>query len=69
MVWKGRVYNPRGIRRKLPTEKSAKENDTKNDRRNTSPPDTEELIFKGELEDAKKLPVFNRCFEVMKEVF
>ncbi|KXA97137.1 hypothetical protein AKJ38_01870 [candidate division MSBL1 archaeon SCGC-AAA259I14] len=69
MVWKGKVYNPRGIRRKLPTEKSAKENDTKNDRGNTSPPDPEELIFKGELEDAKKLPVFSHCFEVMKEVF
>ncbi|KXA89106.1 hypothetical protein AKJ62_03750 [candidate division MSBL1 archaeon SCGC-AAA259D14] len=70
MVWKGRVYNPRGIRRKLPTEKSdAKRSKTKNDRRNTSPPDTEELVFKGELEDAKKLPVFRRCFEVLKEVF
>ncbi|KXA88856.1 hypothetical protein AKJ57_06215, partial [candidate division MSBL1 archaeon SCGC-AAA259A05] len=35
----------------------------------TSPRDTEELVFRGELEDAKKLPVFKRCFDVMKEVF
>jgi len=72
MIWKGRVFNPRGVRRKraIKRERSRKGSG----KRNTSPPDTaledsHELIFRGRTEAAKNITVFNRCLKVLKGVF
>lgn len=75
MVWKGTVYNPRGIRQrideddthtKIDGEKTGNENRNKN--RNTYPSDGE-LVFRGELEEAKKLEIVSGCFNVLKSLF
>jgi hypothetical protein len=69
MVWEGTVHAPRGVRRKLPERRCGKRTNTGSEKRNTPPPDTTLLIFKGSLEEAKELPVFSYCFSVLKQVF
>lgn len=71
MVWKGVVYNPRGIRRRINCGGDPnKTNDekTRRENRNTYPPDGD-LIFRGELEEAKKLDIVSDCFEVLRCLF
>lgn len=67
MVWKGTVYSPRGARRLLKRRKKMASHQPK--QKNTSNPDTPELIFKGNLEDAKKLHVVRTCFKILKRIF
>ncbi|KXA95953.1 hypothetical protein AKJ39_05285, partial [candidate division MSBL1 archaeon SCGC-AAA259J03] len=69
MVWKGTVYNPRGVRRRInENNNTRKTNDEKTGKRNTYPPDGE-LIFKGELKESKKLDIVSHCFKVLKHLF
>lgn len=70
MVWMGTVYEPRGVRRRLPKDRQKRKSKAQSRKReNTSPSDTPQLIFKGPLEKAKKLAVFERCFATLKKVF
>ena len=69
MVWEGTVHAPRGVRRRLPQRLGKKEASAQQGKRNTPPPDTSLLIFRGSLEEAKKLPAFSHCFSVLKRVF
>ncbi|KXA93078.1 hypothetical protein AKJ66_02890, partial [candidate division MSBL1 archaeon SCGC-AAA259E22] len=69
MVWKGTVYNPRGVRRRINEDNNTrKTNDEKTRKRNTYPPDGD-LIFRGELEESKKLDIVSHCFKVLKRLF
>jgi hypothetical protein len=67
MIWEGTVYKPRGIRRILKKKKQAKTKPKK--RRNTLPLDSPPLLFRGTLEDAKKLPVVKKAFSILKKIF
>lgn len=69
MVWKGTVYLPRGVRRLLKGREKQKCAVYRSEKRNTSDPDTPELIFKGTFEDAKKLDVFKFCLKLLKKIF
>lgn len=74
MIWKGTVFNPRGVRRKKRDKNRKTKPNKYPNQKNTSPPDTakedtHEIVFKGRLETAKKVPVFTRCFTILKKVF
>lgn len=71
MVWEGTVYLPRGVRRILRQNKRSKKNSTKPTKQkpNTSTVDTALIIFKGTLEEAKKLKVVAYCFGILKKIF
>ncbi len=68
IIWKGTVYSPRGIRRKIPKEKKKKDTSIQK-KRNTSPIDTAKEIFRGLLNQAKQISVFNYCFDLLKRIF
>ncbi len=68
MLWEGTVYLPRGSRRILNKKiniKSTFNGKTKN----TSTGDTSKLIFRGNIEDVKKIDITQRCFHVLKKIF
>jgi len=69
IVWKGTVYLPRGVRRLLKGRKKLKNPSHRPEKQNTSSPDTPELIFKGSLEEAKKLKVMQYCLKILKKIF
>lgn len=69
MVWKGTVYLPRGVRRLLKGRKKLKNPNHRAEKTNTFDPDTPELIFKGNLNDAKKLKMVKICFGLLKKIF
>ncbi len=70
VIWAGTVFTPRGIRRRKPYKTTVK----KSEKKNTSTHDAVrndpcEKVFEGPVEDAKNIPVFSHCFEVMKKIF
>jgi transposase-like protein len=70
MVWKGIVYDPRGVRRILRGKIKIKSQVIKKDKEfNTSTNDGPKLIFKGKIEEAKELPIFMYCFKILKKIF
>lgn len=69
MVWKGTVYLPRGVRRLLKGRKKLKNPAHRAEKQNTSDPDTPELIFKGNLDEAKSLKVVKMCLGLLKKIF
>ncbi len=68
IVWEGIVYKPRGIRRKIRNKAKDKCLLPLKFKKNTSPSDMP-VVFKGELKDAKSIPVFAYCFEILKKIF
>ncbi len=68
IVWEGIVYVPRGIRRKIRNKAKNKSILLLKSKKNTSPSDMP-VVFKGEIKDAKSIPVFAYCFEVLKKIF
>jgi len=73
MIWEGTVYEPRGVRRIIRKKsKNINKGEYENNaiyKKNTSPPDASRLIFRGSLEEAKKIEVFGYCFEFLKKIF
>ncbi|RLG91887.1 hypothetical protein DRO37_09675 [Candidatus Bathyarchaeota archaeon] len=69
IVWEGTVYLPRGVRRVLTPNKRNKKNLTIKQKLNTYTTDTAPIIFKGTLEEAKKLKVVVYCFGILKKIF
>lgn len=69
MVWEGVVYEPRGVRRVIRSDKGRrKTNSNDPGKRNTSASDAP-LIFKGSLEEAKELNVVSYCLKILKGIF
>lgn len=68
MVWKGIVYEPRGIRRIIKNKKNKREAKPTTKRRDTSASDAP-LIFKGSLKEAKKLKIVAYCLKILKKIF
>lgn len=68
IVWEGTVYEPRGIRRKIPNKTKRKKGCSTTPKKDTYHLDAP-IIFRGEIEDAKKIPVFAYCYEIFKKIF
>lgn len=68
IIWEGTVYVPRGIRRKIRNKAKNKPLLPLESKKNTSPSDMP-VVFKGEIRDAKHIPVFAYCFEILKKIF
>jgi len=68
IVWGGTVYEPRGIRRIIRNKAKSKSHLPLKFKKNTSPSDMP-VVFKGDIKDAKSIPVFAYCFEILKKIF
>jgi len=70
MIWKGIVYDPRGVRRKLGDKIKIKFQAFKKKKVfNTSGNGSPKLIFSGKIEEAKDIPIFTYCFKILKKIF
>ena len=69
IVWEGTVYEPRGIRRIIRNKaKRRKASSSKKSNKNTYTLDAP-VVFNGDIKEAKKIPVFAYCFEILKKIF
>lgn len=69
IIWEGTVYLPRGTRRILNQKISACKMTKTLPNKNTSMRDTPKPIFKGKIEDAKKLDITQNCFHMLRRIF